>query len=94
MQDDGALRERLTVLETGLQHFQAICDMRNDLTREAFLRMDHRNNKHEMDLEVLEESLLAKIEAIYTLLWSAMRWGGGLIAATLLSVILKASNLL
>lgn len=91
---DGKLRERLMVLETGLRHFQHICDMRHDQTQEAFARLDSRNDRQDSDLEVLEEKLLGKIEVIYTLLWSGMKWGGGLVAATLLTVLLKASNLL
>lgn len=92
-QDDGAMRERLTAMEDGLRHFREICEMRDDRIREAFERVKGRNDKQDAEMDILEERLLVKIEGIYGLLWSIMRWGGGLIAATLLSVILKALNL-
>jgi hypothetical protein len=88
------LRERLTVLESGLQHFQTISEMRHDHTREAFARVDQRNDRQDTDLEALEEKLLTKIDAISTMLWAGMRWGGGLIAAALLTIVLKGLSLL
>lgn len=92
-QDDGNIRERLTALETGLHHFQQISEMQDRQIREAFERVRARNDKQDSNLETLEERLILKIEAIYGLLWSGMKWGGGLLAVTLLSVVLKALNL-
>ncbi len=90
---DGNTRERLTAMEDGLRHFREICEMRDRAIHEAFDRVRTQNEKQDIKMEVLEEHLMAKIEGIYKRLWSIMTWGGGLIAATLLSIVLKALNL-
>lgn len=90
---NGNIRERLTVMEDGLRHSREISQMRDQAIREAFKRIETRNEKQDRNLEALEERLLLKIEKIFSLLWSGIRWGGSVLAVTLLTMVLKALNL-
>jgi broad specificity phosphatase PhoE len=90
--DDG-LKERLTGLADGLRHFREIFEIRQQQTNAAIQALNERNRKQDEDLEAVEERLQGAIAEIYTLLWSGMRWGAGLLAVTLLTVVLKTLHL-
>lgn len=91
--DDGT-RERLMAVETGLRHFQEIFAIRQQQTNQVLHDLNERNRAQDSDLEAMEERLQRKIEEIYLLLWSGMKWGAGMLAVTLLTVVLKALQLL
>ncbi|HET8727597.1 MAG TPA: hypothetical protein VFO41_08825 [Alphaproteobacteria bacterium] len=91
--DDGTTERRLTEVATGLRHFREIYEIRDRQVRDAIAELQERNQRQDSAIEVMEEKLLGKIEKIYELLWSGMKWLGTLLAMTLLAIILKALNL-
>ena len=92
--DDGITERRLTAAETGLRHFQEIFEIRRTQFEAAIAMLTEHNRKQDRDLETMEERLQHKIGEIYALLWSGMKWGGGLLASTLLTIVLKALQLI
>lgn len=91
--DDMGLAPRLTAVETGLRHFQEICEIRNQQIRETFLGLQERNERQDRDLKALEATLLAKIAEIYSLIWSVVKWASSFLVVTLCTIILKALHL-
>lgn len=85
---------RLTGVETGLRHFHEISAMRNQQIWDAFSQLKDHNQRQDSAIEVMEEKLLGKIEKIYELLWSGMKWLGMLLGTTLSTIILKALGLI
>lgn len=92
--ESGDFRERITRLEAGLRHSQKIHEIQDGHIRDAFTRVEERNRRQDQHLAMLEERMLAKIEVIYALLWSGIRWGAVFFGTTLLGVVLKALNLI
>jgi hypothetical protein len=91
--DDTELVLRLTAVETGLRHFQEICDIRNQQVREMFVGLQERNERQDDDLKTLEATLSAKIAEVYALIWSVVKWGSSFLVVTLCTIILKALRL-
>ena len=85
---------RLTAVEHGLSHFREMTETKLQHTWAALNDLRHHNNKQDADREAMEEKLLIRIAEIYQLLWSGMKWLGGLFATTLLAIVLKASGVL
>lgn len=81
-------------VETGLRHFREIFEIRRKQTEDEIAALQDRNQRQDSAIEMLEEKTLAQIEQIYGLLWSGMKWGGGLLASTLLATVLKALGLI
>jgi hypothetical protein len=92
--EDAGLEARITAVRTGLAHFREIQEMRHELILRAIEDLRTRNTQQDTQQEVLEEKLLGQIEKINQLMWNAMRWLGGLLASTLLMLVLKGSNLI
>ena len=91
--DDTGLALRLTAVETGLRHFQEICDLRNQQVRDTFLSLQERNERQDRDSKALEATLLAKIAEVYNLIWSVVKWASSFLVVTLCTIILKALHL-
>lgn len=92
--DEPTIRERLTATADGLRHFREIFDRREKQIDDAIWGLMEHNRKQDRDLETMEERLQHKIGEIYALLWSGMKWGGGLLASTILAIVLKALQLI
>jgi hypothetical protein len=91
---DAGLEARITAVRTDLTHFREIQEIRHEQILTAIGDLRARNTQQDTQQEVLEEKLLRQIEKINQLLWNAMRWLGGLLASTLLMLVLKGSNLI
>ena len=92
-QDDATLKERLTAVETGLRHFQQICEIRDGQIREAFANAYSRDQKQDADLEAMEEWWQERFDRLHGLLWKGISGVSGLLAVTLLGIVLKALQL-
>ena len=96
-QDDATLKERLTAVETGLRHFQQICELRERQTdrqiREAFANVYSRDQKQDAELEAMEEWWQERFDRLHGLLWKGISGVSGLLAVTLLGIVLKALQL-
>jgi hypothetical protein len=90
---DSSVPSRLAAVEHRLHHFREIADLRHSHVWQLLDELKKHNNQQDADREVMEEKLLGKIEEIYDLLWSGMKWLGALFATTLLTIVLKASGL-
>lgn len=85
---------RLTGVESGLRHFHEISAMRNQQIWETLSQIKAHNDRQDNDLEVMQERLQHKIAEIYLLLWSGMRWAAGLLALTVLTIVLTSLKLI
>ena len=87
------IEARLTALEHGLKHMQEIHTLRHEQMAQHMTMLTTRNCEQDTAIETLEEKMLTKVDGIYALLWSAMRWLGMLFGVTLLTIVLKAAGL-
>lgn len=78
----------------GMRHLREIMDIQHRQTTEKFAELDRRNRVQDKEMEALGKALSAKIEAMKDALWSFLKWAGGLISVTILSVTLKWFGLL
>ena len=93
-QNDADINSRLMALENGQTHYRELQSLRQQqMDRELEILRAHNRSQDE-DRAIMEEKLLNKIQEVYGLLWSAMKWLGSLFAVTLLTIVLKALKLL
>ena len=88
------LAGRLTALENGLTHYREMQALRQQQTDKELEELRAHNRRQDEDRAVMEEKLLSKVQEVYVLLWSGMKWLGSLFAVTLLTFVLKALKLL
>jgi hypothetical protein len=84
---------RLTALETGLRHFQDICDLRNQQVRDTFVILQQQNERQDRERQEMEKRLQDQLEELNALLWSGMKWLGSFLGVTLCTIVLKALRL-
>lgn len=87
-------RDRLTALETGTAHLRELMDIRHQQNSERFSELAERNRVQDLELARLVKQLGDQIDGIKDQLWRGLKWLGGLLCATVLSVVLKALGLI
>jgi hypothetical protein len=93
MTDETALTERLITLEAAVAHMREMALVRESMTTQAIADLKMHNSLQDQEQQKLADRLGRKIEEIQATLWSCLRWLGGLLATTLLSVVLKTLGL-
>lgn len=78
----------------GMRHLREIVDIRHQAIMEKFRELDERNRVQDKEMETLGRHLGAEIQKMKDTLWQFLKWAGGLISATILSVTLKWFGLL
>lgn len=78
----------------GVGHLREILDIRLQQVWAKFAELGEHNRSQDLEQEKLAKTLSEEIKAIRELMWSALKWLGGLLGATLLSVTLKQLGLL
>jgi hypothetical protein len=94
MIDQPASMERLTTLESRVAHLRELMDERDRTTSMRITDLIAHNRVQDMEAEKLADRLGKKIEDIQATLWSGLKWLGGTLILTLLSVVLKTLGLL
>lgn len=87
-------RERLMAVETGIAHLRELMDIRHQQSSERFGELAERNRVQDQEQARLVKQLGEEIEEIKGELWRGLKWFGGLLCATILSVVLKALGLI
>lgn len=82
-------RDRLTALETTIAHQRELMDIRHQQSCERFLELAERNRVQDQEHMMLVKELRAEFTGIKEGLWRFLKWLGGLLSATILSVVLK-----
>lgn len=93
MSEPRALTERISSLETGLAHMAELAREREARNGERFRELLERNRVQDLEAEKLAEKLGAEIKELQATLWSGLKWLGGLLAVTLLSIVLNKLGL-
>ncbi len=93
MTEQAASTERLTTLEARVAHIRELMDERDKGVSTRIAELIAHNRLQDQEQEKLIERLGVKIEEIQATLWSGLKWLGGLLATTLLSVVLKTLGL-
>jgi F0F1-type ATP synthase delta subunit len=94
MTEPVASTERLTTLEARVAHIRELMDERDRGFTTRIAELISHNRLQDQEQEKLIERLSDKIEEIQAILWNALKWLGGLLATTLLSVALKTLGLI
>jgi hypothetical protein len=89
-----AIDRRLTELEAGLQHFREVFNIQQGHLWQRITDMQNRCDQLDEHIDEIDEKMLQKTESFQQMQWRVVGWGGGLLVATLLSIVLKALKLL
>jgi hypothetical protein len=87
-------RDRLTALETTIGNQRELMDIRHQQSCERFLELAERNRIQDQEHTSLVKELRAEFTGIKEGVWRFLKWFGGLLFVTALSVVLKAYGLI
>ena len=85
--------DRIIALEAGLAHLREAMSWRHETTSQRIAELIAHNKVQDTEAEKLATKLGREIEKIEETLWSGLKWLGGALVTTLLSVVLKALGL-
>jgi hypothetical protein len=88
-----ALTEKLLTLEAAMAHMRELALVREQMNTKEIEELKGHNRIQDQEAKELAKTLGEKIEQIHATLWSGLKWLGGLLATTLLSVVLKTLGL-
>lgn len=83
-----------TAWETGVAHLRELMEIKDQQRSKELAELWERNRWQDQEQARLAKELTDEIKAIRELLWSGLKWLGGLTGGTLLSVMLKQLGLL
>lgn len=86
--------DRITALETGMEHMRQTLAYREQMLQERIDRLDAHNRGQDAEAKELAGLLRAEIKEIKAIVWSAVKWLGGATGMVLLSATFKTLGLL